>query len=87
MLAGSEPVWGLKIIKETDRLPGTVYPILERLESQGWVTSSWEVDEARSGPRRRYYALTPAGRAAATETCRAYRRRLVAPIRGQAVMS
>ena len=32
-----------------------------RLEQQGWVSVSWVASE--SGPRRKYYALTDAGRA------------------------
>lgn len=68
---GSEPLpqWGLKLIKATGRPPGSVYPILERLERLGWVTSSWEEDPERSGPRRRFYRLTPAGAAATVRTC------------------
>ncbi|QLD12285.1 PadR family transcriptional regulator [Microbacterium oleivorans] len=62
------PVWGLLVIGRTDRPAGSVYPILERLESLDWVRSEWETDAARSGPRRRFYALTdegiPAARAA-----------------------
>ena len=61
----SEPCWGLLVIKSSGRPAGSVYPILERLEQSGWVTSSWEADDARSGPRRRYYELTEDGAAAA----------------------
>lgn len=85
LLAGDEPIWGLRIIKRTDRHPGTVYPILERLESQGWVTSTWEEDGSRSGPRRRFHALTPAGRKAALETCREYERKPAVSPRGHLV--
>lgn len=87
LLASDEPIWGLRVIKQTDRLPGTVYPILERLESQGWVTSTWEEDSSRSGPRRRFHALTPAGRSAALVTCRDYGRRRANGALGQAVTS
>jgi PadR family transcriptional regulator PadR len=41
---------------------GTLYPALLRLEQQGLAEPSWMPSEA--GPRRKYYALTPAGRAA-----------------------
>ncbi|GAA4670944.1 PadR family transcriptional regulator [Frondihabitans cladoniiphilus] len=60
------PVWGLVIIKETGRPSGTVYPLLERLERQGWIVGSWEEAE-RSGPRRRLYEFTADGRVAAME--------------------
>lgn len=67
--ADTRPQWGLKVVKATGRPPGSVYPILERLERLGWVTSSWEEDTQRSGPRRRYYRLTPEGAVAAVRTC------------------
>ncbi len=38
---------------------GTLYPLLRRLESQGLLTSEWDVDGSRP---RRYYVLSPAGR-------------------------
>ncbi len=38
---------------------GTLYPALHRLESSGYVSSKWE--EALSGKRRKYYALTRKG--------------------------
>ena len=41
---------------------GTLYPALLRLEQQGLAEPSWGPSE--SGPRRKYYAVTDAGRAA-----------------------
>jgi PadR family transcriptional regulator PadR len=69
------PAWGLLVIKATERPAGTVYPILERLELRGWITSSWEDDAERAGPRRRLYEFTPDGRAAAVDARAAFRRR------------
>ncbi|WP_158370240.1 PadR family transcriptional regulator [Cellulosimicrobium cellulans] len=40
--------------------PGTVYPLLARLEKAGLVGSRW--GEAVGGPPRKYYWLTPDGR-------------------------
>jgi PadR family transcriptional regulator PadR len=40
---------------------GTLYPALLRLEQQGLASPSWGPSE--SGPRRKYYAITDAGRA------------------------
>jgi PadR family transcriptional regulator, regulatory protein PadR len=38
----------------------TLYPLLHRLETQGWIEGRWvEKPEQR---RRRYYTLTPQGR-------------------------
>jgi hypothetical protein len=65
LLAAASPTWGLRIVKGTGRPPGSVYPILERLEALGWVNSAWEDDPARSGPRRRLYELTDGGAVAA----------------------
>ncbi|WP_350309844.1 helix-turn-helix transcriptional regulator [Arthrobacter sp. fls2-241-R2A-172] len=56
-LLSAESVWGLQIVKDTGKKPGTVYPILERLEAAGWVQGEWETTEERKGPRRRYYRL------------------------------
>lgn len=41
---------------------GTIYPLLSRLRRDGLVDSTWR--ESRSGPPRRYYRLTRAGRTA-----------------------
>ncbi len=43
---------------------GTLYPLLRRLESQGLLQSDWRIaDETRP---RRYYVISPQGRAALT---------------------
>lgn len=41
--------------------PGTLYPLLRRLESQGLLTSSWSTEDTRP---RKYYQLSEAGSAA-----------------------
>jgi len=44
-----------------DEVPGgTLYPSLLRLEKQALVQTEWE--PSTSGPRRKYYELTQAGR-------------------------
>lgn len=65
-----EQRYGLEIVEWTGLLPGTIYPILARLEQAGWLRSEWEaVDEHEVGrPRRRYYQLTADGAAAAEAT-------------------
>ncbi|ROT31248.1 PadR family transcriptional regulator [Micromonospora sp. HM5-17] len=40
---------------------GTLYPLLHRLEDAGQIAATWEV-EGRARPRK-YYDITPAGRA------------------------
>ena len=39
---------------------GSLYPALQRLETQGLITSSWGMSEKNR--RARYYELTPRGR-------------------------
>ena len=39
---------------------GSLYPVLHRLEKQGWVTSQWKQTE--SNQRAKFYRLTPAGK-------------------------
>ena len=39
---------------------GSLYPALDRLQKQGWVTSKW--GESPTGRQARYYTLTAAGR-------------------------
>ena len=56
--------YGLQIAHRTGLASGSVYPILQRLERQGWVTSRWEdIDEVAEARRKRhYYRLTDLGR-------------------------
>ncbi len=63
--AGEGPVVGMWMLKELrghgyDLSPGTLYPLLQRMERNGWLRS--EADPSR-GPRsiKKYY-LTPKGR-------------------------
>ena len=44
---------------------GMLYPVLHRLERLGHVEARWEV--AESGRRRKYYRITPRGRAQLVE--------------------
>lgn len=69
LLDGDHPRWGLEIVKLTGRPSGSVYPVLDRLERAGWVTSSWEDDTDRRGPRRRLYVLTADGAREAVKVC------------------
>jgi DNA-binding PadR family transcriptional regulator len=44
---------------------GTIYPLLHKLERQGSIRSRWQAADADAGGhQRKYYFLTPAGRAA-----------------------
>lgn len=79
LMDAQEPVWGLALAKAVERAPGTVYPILSRLEDLGWITGEWEGDSAHTGPRRRYYRLTDVGRVEAAAVLAARPQRAVAP--------
>jgi PadR family transcriptional regulator, regulatory protein PadR len=60
------PLYGLEIIRFLEshsRLvlaEGTIYPILNRLKTEGLLISEWV--EAEAGHPRKYYSLTNAGR-------------------------
>lgn len=75
LLERDRPTWGLAIAGATGRPTGSIYPILERLESHEWVTSEWEADGARPGARRRLYRLAPDARELATDAVRHARAR------------
>lgn len=60
------PVYGTAMMEELRRhgyeiSPGTIYPLLHRLESQGLLVSEERVVEGRG---RKYYSATWAGRSA-----------------------
>lgn len=59
---GFDLVRGLAEIDGMVTSEGTIYPLLSRLRRDGLVESSWQ--ESPSGPPRRYYRLTDAGRSA-----------------------
>lgn len=47
---------------EVEWTEGMVYPVLHRMEGEGVIRSEWK--EAETGRQRKYYRLTPVGRAA-----------------------
>lgn len=53
----------LQELKKADLLvvEGTIYPLLTRLKNSGLLSYDWE--ESKSGPPRKYYALTKKGQA------------------------
>jgi PadR family transcriptional regulator, regulatory protein PadR len=65
LLAGEER-YGFDLVRALgERMvtsEGTIYPLLSRLRRAGLVEPTWR--ESPSGPPRRYYKLTSAGRAA-----------------------
>ncbi len=63
-----EPLYGYQIAKQLERdgagttimKQGTLYPVLRSLSAGGFLES--EVEPSVSGPPRRYYRITDAGR-------------------------
>ena len=67
--ASKEPVFGLDLIRELGKhgyslSPGTLYPVLHRLEREGFLHSEKEVV---NGKVRKYYRATDEGRQALAE--------------------
>ena len=77
--ASREPLYGYLIAKRLEQdgagvLAGkqsALYPVLRNLEAAGWLQSF--VEPSVSGPPRRYYRITDAGRAVLAEWAGAWR--------------
>lgn len=63
LAADGEERYGLQVMRATGLRSGTLYPMLLRLEGEGWLTSRMEeAGPASEGrPLRRYYRLTTDG--------------------------
>ncbi|MGH4006914.1 MAG: PadR family transcriptional regulator [Pseudonocardiaceae bacterium] len=61
--------YGFALAEATSFPSGTIYPVLARLETAGWLASFWEEGNPAKleRPRRRMYRLTGAGAYAARE--------------------
>ncbi len=65
--------YGYALIQEVKRLSaeeiewtdGMLYPVLHRMEREGWIQSRWR--EAETGRRRKYYSLKKEGHKALQE--------------------
>ena len=60
---GGRDYWAYRLSQETGLAPGTIQPILTRLEDEGWLEARWEaIDVQERGRRpRRLYRLTETG--------------------------
>lgn len=59
----NEPQYGYSLVTMLDDIgvpvePGTLYPLLRRLEKQGLLDSKWDTNESRP---RKYYLLSETG--------------------------
>jgi PadR family transcriptional regulator PadR len=65
--------YGYALIQEVKRLSGDkiewtdgmLYPVLHRMEREGWIESRW--GEAENGRKRKYYSIKKEGRRALKE--------------------
>jgi DNA-binding PadR family transcriptional regulator len=65
--------YGYALIQEVKRLSGEeiewtdgmLYPVLHRMEREGWIQSRWR--EAESGRKRKYYSIKKEGQKALKE--------------------
>jgi DNA-binding PadR family transcriptional regulator len=75
-----EQLSGADVHQRSKIASGTLYPILLRLESAGWLVSRWEsIDPSAAGrPRRRLYKLTTAGLKRASEVFASFNRGVLA---------
>lgn len=84
--------YGLEILRRLEAeagmsvSEGAIYPLLNRLKSEGLVASEWV--EADAGHPRKYYSLTDLGRARVRDMARSWASfaagldRLLAPLKG-----
>lgn len=80
--APGDRTYGFELAEATNLPSGTIYPILRRMEEEGFVKSYWaEVDTGSQRRRRRYYELTGEGRRTARAATAPQRQalRLLAP--------
>lgn len=66
-----EPQYGYSLVAELEEKgisiePGTLYPLLRRLEKQQLLESSWDTNDTRP---RKYYMLSPFGREVYSGLC------------------
>ena len=65
---GYELIIDIKQLLSFDIAEGTIYPLLNRLKTEGLVESEWV--EMGSGIPRKYYKITEKGKAVLSEMCR-----------------
>jgi len=83
--AAKEPIFGVAIAEELARhgynvSPGTLYPVLHRLENEGYLESSSRVVNGRA---RRYYQATTEGKRALRQSKKKIRELVTEVIEGK----
>lgn len=59
--AGAKGRHGYDLCREAQIKSGTLYPLLIRLEAQGYLVADWQASEIPGRPPRHVYRLTTAG--------------------------
>jgi DNA-binding PadR family transcriptional regulator len=59
--AGATGRHGYDLCREAEIKSGTLYPLLIRLEAQGYLVADWQASEVPGRPPRHVYRLTAAG--------------------------
>lgn len=68
LMLSQKTYYGYEILQKLDIYPmlaakeSTIYPLLRRLQKDGYLKSFWQ-DSAEGLPPRKYYSLTPEGEA------------------------
>ena len=65
--AGSRWSHGYDLCQQAGIKSGTLYPLLIRLEAQGYLEAEWQAPTERGRPPRHAYRLTAKGRQLAAE--------------------
>ncbi len=68
LMLNRKTYYGYEILQELSKSPmlasteSTVYPLLRRLQKENYLQSTWQ-DSTEGLPPRKYYSLTPDGKA------------------------
>jgi PadR family transcriptional regulator, regulatory protein PadR len=62
LAAGERWSYGYELASRTGTKSGTLYPLLIRLEAQGYLEAEWQRPAASGRPPRHAYRLTATGR-------------------------
>ena len=62
LLDAPQGMYGYEIMQTAGIKPGTLYPMLARLEDQSFLDSHWQEASVEGRPPRHIYSLTEAGR-------------------------
>lgn len=79
LAAGPRWSYGYELTTSTGIRSGTLYPLLIRLEAQGYLEAEWQPPAAPGRPPRHAYRLTAAGQRLARSEAAAPERDVAAP--------